>query len=297
MQCPKCGSLNPDTREQCSRCGGVLSAANSTRPVPDWRKEVTRKVKAYDERKKTLTTPPGPIKDKNVIVQDLPTPPAEVKEVPPSLQESKRSFFESRLKERKAVAPPPPPAAIVSTDAVVEDLDIWNNDLVTEEPPKEIVEVPEERRAREFRKPFVELEPEPARAGQSYFWRRTSAFLVDSLALLGTSSVLLYVYAVFMQDDVISLLRTAWPAIGELFLLAHFLYYLYFYSTSRQTPGQVFFSIELRDLGGRDIPFHKILVRWLSMVLFNILNLLPLFFGKTQFLLDIISGTEIRALK
>ena len=320
MQCPKCGSLNPDSREQCGRCGTPLPETMSV-PVPDWRKEVTKKVKAYGDRKKSLTTPPGPIKERSVALDDLPEP-ASIAEEPhlaeaeskPVVEPPRPSIFQK--KPREAFSPPPPPSQPprwpisnqnsnsaaelrARSRKLSEEIDIWKDDLVSEE----IIEEPEEpqelRGLREAsRKLLLDSNSDSARPSTTYIWRRTAAFFIDTIVLTGSYAALVYAYSALVQDDVVPLVRAAWPAICELFLLAHFLYYLYFYSTSRQTPGQVFFSIELRDSGGgSDIPFHKILVRWLSMVLFNLLNLLPLLFGKNQLLMDQISGTEIRALK
>jgi uncharacterized RDD family membrane protein YckC len=301
MQCPKCGSLNPETRDHCGRCGAPLSIAAPTVALPDWRKEVTRKVKAYGDRKRTLTTPPGPIKGKAVAVDELPEPephaareiPLRGVEKPPAVTEKPRPS--TSLPPRRPVLPPrpePPPHG---------HLEVWKDDVASnelEEEKIESVEPPELRGLKEAsRKMMLEPDFETTRAGASYFWRRAAAFCIDMVVLTGSYAALLYAYTALIQDDVMQVIFNAWPAIIELFLLVHFLYYLYFYSTSRQTPGQVFFSIELRDAGGPDIPFHKILTRWLSMVILNLFNILPVLFGKNQLLMDVISGTEIRALK
>jgi uncharacterized RDD family membrane protein YckC len=91
--------------------------------------------------------------------------------------------------------------------------------------------------------------------------------------------------------------KGSWPALLGVFLLAHCLYYVYFYSTSRQTPGQVFVALELRDPLSSRISLQRILVRWLSMVILNVLNFIPLISKKNYLLLDQFSGTEIRSLK
>jgi uncharacterized RDD family membrane protein YckC len=318
MQCPKCGSLNPDSREQCSRCGAPLSETISAATVPDWRKEVTKKVKAYGDRKRSLTTPPGPIKERTVALDDMPEPAAveerEVleEELKPAIEPPKPSAFQRKRDSIAPSSPPQPPRwpapnqnsstgseLHAKSKKLSEGIDIWKDDLVSEEVIEEEEEPQELRGLKEAsRKLLVDSDLESPRVSETYFWRRTAAFFIDSVVLCGAYAALVYGYSALMQDDVIPLIRAAWPSICELLLLAHFLYYLYFYSTSRQTPGQVFFSIELRESGGGpDIPFHKILVRWLSMVLFNLFNLLPLLFGKSHLLMDQISGTEIRALK
>jgi uncharacterized RDD family membrane protein YckC len=309
MQCPKCGSINPETREQCNRCGTTLLVKMPPASVPDWRKEVTRKVKAYGDRKRSLTTPPGPLKDKNVAIEELPDPEALIETTGPVVEEPVRpveiqrpSLFEKKPRERKLVSPPAPPLLPPEPERppaqTVDELDIWNDDLISEEVVPQDTEPPELRGLKEAsRRLLAEPDSETTQVKSSHFWRRTAALVIDMIVLIGSYTVLVYAYAALIQDDVKGVLRAAWPAVAELFLLVHFLYYLYFYSTSRQTPGQVFFSIELHDAGGREVPFHKILVRWLSMVLFNVLNLLPLLFGKKQLLMDQISGTEIRSLK
>src|SRR5262249_30959670 len=134
---------------------------------------------------------------------------------------------------------------------ISEEIDIWKDDLVPEEIIEEQEEPQELRGLKEAsRKLLLDSDGEGARIPENYFGRRTAAFLIDTIVLAGSYVALGYAYSALMQDDVRVLLRSAWPAICELFLLVHFLYYLYFYSTSRQTPGQVFFSIELRDSGG-----------------------------------------------
>src|SRR5688572_15990698 len=47
--------------------------------LPEWKKEVAEKVKAYGERKKRLTTPPHPLKqnnDNHAQIEQIPVKPA-----------------------------------------------------------------------------------------------------------------------------------------------------------------------------------------------------------------------------
>jgi uncharacterized RDD family membrane protein YckC len=325
MKCPKCGLLNPDTRPQCRQCGEFLQVTE-TAAVPDWRKEVAEKVKAYGDRKRTLTTPPGPLKEKPVAVDDPPSVPAAAPlyrpDPPKPRRESPKAWPEPAKVRLENPAPPPPeppkriftppvaaslpqelpmPASETPPAPVVhQELEAWSEDITDLDGEEEVPglhfepEAVADKGQPEFLRAVNRASVAPA---NTLFWRRTGALLIDHVLLIGVYLTIVYVYAAFMQDDVINVAKTAWPALVEFFLLFHLLYYLYFYKTSRQTPGHVFVALELRDPGSVYIPMHKILIRWLVFVSLNILNPLPLLFGKNKFLMDEFSGTEIRSLK
>jgi uncharacterized RDD family membrane protein YckC len=127
--------------------------------------------------------------------------------------------------------------------------------------------------------------------------RRTKAFILDTMIVIVLYFLFLYLGYRFLNFDFRSFLSVSWKSLLQIFLLTHFLYYLYFYKISRQTPGQVFFALELRDPFSSQIGLGKILLRWLCLVFLNILNLLPLLTQHKFLLLDRLSGTEIRSLK
>lgn len=143
--------------------------------------------------------------------------------------------------------------------------------------------------------------PEPDEAAESapplLLGRRFGALVVDTILIFLLSFAFLWFISWLYNKNWEVFFASMQLQSTGLFLLAHCLYYLYFYKTSRQTPAQVFFSLELRVPGLNSIPVGKILTRWFSMVFLNIFNLMPVFLGKKLLLLDLLSGTEIRSLR
>ncbi len=336
MKCPKCGYVTSESRQNCGRCGHTLHLAarspvadppdqdnitvgSSTQPdpagrltVPEWRKQVTEKVKAYGERKKYLTTPPGPLKDTAAADTAAAPSAAPIREDHPPVQQRSGAAARTpvvmkeqqrptpkRTPERIVVPAAPvtvekPPAAAAAAAAAatpaaaqllkprptrilldVEADDFKSLDLVQDEKDEDYSEQP------------VEL----------YLLRRGVALLIDTAILLALHFFLIYVCAQIIGYDYPQLLAQAWQPFLGVFFLFHCVYYLYFYRTSRQTPGQVFLGIELRDPASGTIRASKILIRWACMVFLNVLNFFTLFESRKYLLLDRISGTEIRKLR
>lgn len=138
-----------------------------------------------------------------------------------------------------------------------------------------------------------ESTPEPP---PRLLFRRACSLLLDSIILVVLHLALIYLVSQIISHPFQDLVTAAWIPLVSIFLLFHYVYYLYFYKTSRQTPGQVFLAIELRDPLSSRISFVKITIRWLSLVLLSVLNLAPALVGK-PLLLDQLSRTEIRSLK
>ncbi len=265
MKCPGCGFSNPEKIEKCSRCGFVLF---SHEPVPEWRKEVAQKVRAYGDRKRRLTTPPGPLKEQLADREPAFEPSEEaVTPYQPAPVERPRpvsGFAAGPAAAAKVPVPEPSPA-------VHPMVEIWSDDLISE----------------------------LGGSGSSglFLGRRIAALLIDHFILGITFCAILFAASVMLQQGVQVLLQIAWPSALAIFLLIHLLYYVYFYMTSRQTPGQVFLSLELKDPSSMQIPLQKILLRWLAMILLNLLNLLPALSRGNHLLLDDFSGTEIHSLR
>jgi uncharacterized RDD family membrane protein YckC len=304
MKCPHCGHVMSERRKRCGQCGSLLSAvrtepsAASLREVsgsqtepeeqkitePEWRKEISQKVRAYGEKKKYLTTPPGPLKDQ--AGQD-----SESRGGPDTRESSHAGSSAQSARQRPASAAQKSngsgrsatksstfatPHTQGSVPAGQSRADLKSADLPREFPP--------------------ELEPteEPA-PGQLYLIRRAGALLIDSVLFSVVSFAGFWFYSWLLNRNWQEVLSQKSLATAGVFLLAHCLYYLYFYKTSRQTPGQVFFGLELKDPTSRSISTGKIILRWGAMVLLNIFNFLPLAFGKRYLILDRISETEIRS--
>lgn len=243
--------------------------------MPEWRKEISQKVRAYGERKKYLTTPPAPLKEEG--------PPEPRISLVPQAEED--PVIQSQV---------PVPADSKRRDSVLEE----------KRPPA--------RHHSQASNPMNRSEihaddypglvfPEPDETAEStpplLLGRRFGALLVDTILIFLLSFAFLwFVSWLYDKDWEVFLASVRLQSAGVL-LLGHCLYYLYFYKTSRQTPAQVFFSLELRVPGLNSIPIGKILVRWFSMVFFNVFNLVPVFLGKKFLLLDLLSGTEIRSLR
>lgn len=146
----------------------------------------------------------------------------------------------------------------------------------------------------------MDMDVDPAEAPPKrpprLLFRRACSLLLDSTFLVVLHAALIYLVSQIISHPFEELARGASIPLLSIFLLFHYVYYAYFYKTSRQTPGQVFFAIELRDPLSSRISLAKITIRWLSLVLLNIVNLVPVVLGKAL-LLDQLSRTEIRSLK
>jgi uncharacterized RDD family membrane protein YckC len=274
MKCPRCGFFTPAPKTQCSKCGyhlPVSKQAEETKdqdhsPVPEWRREVSEKARAYGEKRKLLTTPPQPLKENEEDADESAAPNSvEIQQnpglVPPREPEEPRMILQT----------PEPDSSV---------------DLA----PKVL--------ARDWIDSNISAKDDTSQAGKAHLiWRRAASFIVDNTILIVLSTLLVYCCGWIIHSDFQTLIQTAWlPLLGG-FLLFHFLYYAYFYKTSRQTPGQVFFSLELRDPASSDIPLWKIIARWMAMVFLNVFNFIPMMMKDGQLLLDQVSRTEIRSLK
>ena len=265
MKCPTCGYQNSPTRQQCVHCSASLLpvAAGGSNTTPEWRREVAEKVRAYGERKKMLTTPPRPLKEPSI-------PEENVTQDPPALEQQAGPILLPTPKPIKPVVP------ILQPEAEQAHIDIVKQDLLC-----------------------LEFMESPAESDQvrSYLGRRTVALLIDTAILAALQLVLLALISRIVDVEILSLALSAWPICVSVFLGWHCLYYLYFYRTSRQTPGQVFVALELRDPGSSEISVSKILIRWLSMILLHFLNLTPLLWKQKWLLLDRLSRTQIRSVR
>jgi uncharacterized RDD family membrane protein YckC len=235
--------------------------------APEWKKEVAEKVKAYGERKKRLTTPPGPLKENNPASAAMPAEPP-VSE-PPRISQPVSSPPRIRIDE-------PEPATATPTSQP----DIWTENL----------------EALPGLKEFLENEEEPQAPPESYLLRRIAAGIIDHTIILVLLLVFLGGFSLFTGQPMETLFA-AWKTTVPIFLVIHLVYHLYFYRSARQTPGMVFLSLELRDPSVAVIPLAKILSRWLCLVFLNVFNFIPALRGKPYLLLDQISGTELRSFK
>jgi RDD family len=293
MKCPNCGSTNDRTETLCLRCGSTLvehvtadvqeAVPVGQQVVPDWRKEVTRKAREFGERKKTLTTPPRPLKE-------------NVSEPQPEVRAPEPVKLREVTKHEPIFIEPEPQIAHPK-----EDLATHTPPQPVENPviPVIVHQTPAPRRIEldQDVQQILVLEEESEAETPLHFWRRTASLLVDH-AILG---VIIYVVSFILREffnyDLRSLTQSAPLPLFSGLLFFHFLYYFYFLKTARQTPGQVFFSLEVREPLSGSIGARKIFSRWISLVFLNVLNVLPLLFGKKFFLMDRLSGTDVRSMK
>ena len=297
MKCPKCEFTPSRPATRCVRCGTsfpeqeqlsiepepVLQAAAV---VPDWRKEVTRKAREYGERKKILTTPPRPLKEsasETPVRQERSVPRLEriVPHVDPVLP---------RIEVSAAIEPEPQITP-----------EVLSPPIKTSPPPPLIREPQTIRRIEldleETLFPEMEVESETTEEHPSYIGRRFASLLSDHVIMIGLVFAVSFFSRVVLSYDLRAKFESSpLPIIGGL-LLFHFLYYFYFHKTARQTPGQVFLSLEIRNPGSGSISAGKVIGRWAALVFLNIFNIMPLFFGKNFLLLDRLSDTEVRSFK
>ncbi|HSE42415.1 MAG TPA: RDD family protein, partial [Acidobacteriota bacterium] len=211
-------------------------SVSSSASVPEWRKEVTRKAREFGERKKVLTTPPRPLKEN----------PNE----PHAAHEPKSVKFQDLDKDEPVfIEPPPlpPPLPPVPPPAIVTP----NEEISTFTPPEPIDEpvipviIQERRQQPRLELDLSEVVPlieESEHDLPLHVGRRAASFVVDH-SIIG---VVIFVVAFLCREifsyDLQTVNQSPVPFISGI-LLFHFLYYFYFWKTSRQTPGQVFFSL------------------------------------------------------
>lgn len=303
MKCPKCGFTPTRPATRCVRCGTsypeeqqlviepepVLQAAAA---VPDWRKEVTRKAREYGERKKILTTPPRPLKEQNSepqVQQQRTVPRFEriAPRVDPVLPRVEPIM--PRVEVSAAIEPERP----ITPEVLPPPIKTSPPPLIREAQPMRRIELDLE----EVLPLQIEVESETSEDHPLYIGRRFAALLSDHMIMIGLVFAVSFFSRVVLSYDLRTKFESsALPILGAL-LLFHFLYYFYFHKTSRQTPGQVFLSLEIRNPSGSSIPTGKVIGRWAALVFLNVLNFVPLFLGKKFLLLDYLSGTEVRSFK
>ena len=228
--------------------------------LPEWKREVAEKVKAYGERKKRLTTPPEPIKEtiEPPIVQE------QVVQNPEPVLREPPVYLEAEVKE----------VVFQPIETVNEStFEVWTEDLEGTETEEELT----------------------GRSRAPYVLRRIVAGLIDHALLLLMLVIVLFPFSFVLGESMEWLIVNTWKATLGLYLLMHFLYHLYFFRSSRQTPGMLFVSLELRDPGGQTIAVGKIIVRWFTCIVLNVFNFVPALLGKPYLLHDHIANTEMRS--
>jgi uncharacterized RDD family membrane protein YckC len=284
MKCPKCGFTNNRPGNRCLKCGvpfpeqqqlSIEPEIQQAKPtVPEWRKEVTRKAREFGEKKKILTTPQRPLKE-------------HARDPEPSVQHEP---ILPRVEVSASVEPAP---ARITPEVFHPPLKSSPQPLPREPQPKRRLELDLEQ----MLPPQIELESDATEEPPLHIGRRFASLLVDHAILIGLAFAVMFFFREVMSYDLKTKFESAWiPIIGAI-LLFHFLYYFYFHKTARQTPGQVFLSLEIRNPSSGSISTGKVFTRWAALVFLNVLNLLPLFFGKKFLLLDRISETEVRSFK
>jgi uncharacterized RDD family membrane protein YckC len=288
MKCPNCGFTNERTGTRCLRCGSGLvehpetpiaaEAIPTSQPanVPEWRQEVTRKAREFGERKKTLTTPPRPLKEQ----------PADTAEENQRYETSKAEPVFARIE---------PPASHPK-----EELSSFSPPPRVHEPPIPIIikEAAPQHRLELDVPQMIAFEEESDAEAPLHVGRRAASFLVDHAIMGAVIFVVGLICRELFSYDLQTINRSSPLAVISGILLFHFIYYFYFLKTARQTPGQVFFSLEVREpLSGTSIGSGKIFSRWASIVFLNVFNVVPLFFGKKFLLMDHLSGTVVRSMK
>ena len=281
---------------------------------PEWKKEIAEKVKAYGERKRRLMTPPAPLKQdlddspqekiekKHVPVYvkpvevKLPDPipvyvkPPEVKvpdpvkeEIPePVIIEPPAPVIVERHAPPIQEAKPAPPQSAAEPFTPPPAVEVWTEDLDS---------------FTQVEEPFDPMAEETAATGAPYTSRRIVAGIIDHTILIVLMIVFMGAFSLLTGESMEAQMASPWRVTFPAFLICHCIYFLYFFRATRQTPGMVFLSLELRDPGSSTIPFGKVLARWIAMIGLNVFNFIPVLLGKNFLLMDLLSATEMRSFK
>jgi RDD family protein len=294
--------------------------------TPEWKKEIAEKVKAYGERKKRLTTPPDALKPgaENFREEKIETPraipvftkPPEIK-IAESIEERPIPIIRERVVSnpeppmavpepkvdpipQPKVAPPPqpkPPKIEVAKQAPVYESKPAPPVVESVAPPAVEIWTDDLESFASFEEPEGLNVEEHAATGAPYASRRLVAGIIDHTILIVLMIVFMGAFSLLTGESMEIQIASPWRVTFPAFLIVHFIYFLYFFRATRQTPGMVFLSLELRDPGSSVIPFGKVLARWIVMVGANIFNFLPVLMGKKFLLMDLISATEMRSFK
>lgn len=257
MKCRICGNENSPGDLICSLCDAPLNLS-----LPD--AESSAAEHAPEWKKEVIRKVRAYSERKKKLI----TPPYPETPEPAPTEEARFSDAEPepvqvfRPAERPRVAQAPS-----------QPLEIWAGDLNDED-----------------------LGPEEQRAESLYLARRAGALFVDSLLLVTLLTCGYFLISYWFDELQVFASQNPLPFLSFI-LGCHALYYVSFYGTSRQTPGQVLFSLELRAESSAYVPLSRILLRWGLFWLLHLLNLLPLLFGRKYLYLDLLSGTVIRSLR
>jgi hypothetical protein len=172
--------------------------------TPEWKKEVAEKVKAYGERKKRLTTPPGPIKENET---SEPEPKRELTPIPVFKKNAEPVIerYEPEIEEASA-ADPKPEVHSATQDVQHDSFEVWTEDL----DGIEAAHAEENLFTKE-----TPVTPGP------YTLRRIAAGLIDHTILIVLWLAFIGGFSVVTHESIDSILKTAWSVTIPVFLLIH----------------------------------------------------------------------------
>ncbi len=102
---------------------------------------------------------------------------------------------------------------------------------------------------------------------------RASAFIIDSLLVMGITSIFLLLPLLIGAGNIFSFdefLRIILLPFYLLFIIFHLLYYTYFLTITGQTPGKAVFNLNVIGKGGLKLDWHEALLRAIGYILSSI---------------------------
>lgn len=252
FKCPECGYLGFEEEKKCPKCGTEVTVVNS------------------GEETNSIMNPPGGIEKKENLKEESKT--ALIDE-PLQIEEEIRN--ESiKIEESPELEPPAiEPRIEVKISEPVESLQPEMK--VTPEPEKKDFDFQLLQKPQQQKLPITQkrVEEQKELRFTPPIIARASAFIIDSLLVMGITSVFLLLPLVIGAGNIFSFLefsRVFLLPFYFLFIIFHLLYYTYFLTITGQTPGKAVFNLKVVGKGGLNLDWHEALLRAIGYILSSI---------------------------
>jgi uncharacterized RDD family membrane protein YckC len=114
------------------------------------------------------------------------------------------------------------------------------------------------------------------------FWRRTMAFLTDTVIIMFILLIILFVgmlalwsgssspYGELVSEELLDTLIGFMISYSFVAVLIHMLYFTYFHGTCGQTPGKMIFGLQVVQTTGEEMTLGLAFLRWIGYIISKI---------------------------
>lgn len=252
FKCPECGYLGFEEEKKCPKCGTEVTSVNS------------------GEETNSIMNPPGGIEIKESLKEESKT---ALIEEPRQIKEEIRNNSDKIEEEPEPAPPAIEPQIEVKTGTPVEFS--VPEKKVTPEPQKNEFDFKLLPKPQQQKLPITQKKIEEQKEIRFYppIIARASAFIIDSLLVMGITSIFLLIPLVIGAGNIFSFVefsRVFLLPFYFLFIIFHLLYYTYFLTITGQTPGKAVFNLKVVGKGGLKLDWHEALLRAIGYILSSI---------------------------